>query len=315
VLEPSAELIVGWRPKPDHLDAGSVTLHTEMAQSLRELAASALLRLPSLERRLYRCAPYIEPGEQYLAVPTTSLTPASEPRGAVSGPDAEEAHILSELLRIVTTAPPSPLSKTDLRDGRYLFYAVVCRNQVTAERIGFVRQIDPHKVARAGGVMAIFGDEGLQELTNPLFVFESTFDLIVSPDETVVLRLEAFNRLFADIGMVLQAGPANAQRVCEAVGNIDDATVAALAAAAGAKRSIARRLQRLTRPGALPQVTPTALRKAMRKHGLDPAILVRGNTIVFTDSHAATFVDLLEQLYYETDFTGEHRRADRYSLL
>jgi hypothetical protein len=25
------------------------------------------------------------------------------------------------------------------------------------------------------------------------------------------------------------------------------------------------------------------------------------------------FLDMLEELYYEADFTGEHRRADRYS--
>ena len=27
------------------------------------------------------------------------------------------------------------------------------------------------------------------------------------------------------------------------------------------------------------------------------------------------FLDLIEQLYYETDFTREHRRSDRYSPL
>ena len=30
---------------------------------------------------------------------------------------------------------------------------------------------------------------------------------------------------------------------------------------------------------------------------------------------AYLYLDLIEQLYYETDFTGEHRRSDRYSPL
>jgi hypothetical protein len=36
---------------------------------------------------------------------------------------------------------------------------------------------------------------------------------------------------------------------------------------------------------------------------------------VFAEDSAGQFLDLLEQLYYETDFTGEHRRSDRYSPL
>lgn len=53
----------------------------------------------------------------------------------------------------------------------------------------------------------------------------------------------------------------------------------------------------------------------MVKHGLDPAQLVGKNEITFRQEHAAVFLDLIEQLYYETDFTGEHRRSDRYSPL
>jgi hypothetical protein len=57
------------------------------------------------------------------------------------------------------------------------------------------------------------------------------------------------------------------------------------------------------------------LSRAMLKHDLDPAQLVVGNEIAFPQEQAIVFLDLIEQLYYETDFTGEHRRSDRYSPL
>ena len=37
--------------------------------------------------------------------------------------------------------------------------------------------------------------------------------------------------------------------------------------------------------------------------------------IAFPQERATMFLDLIEQIYYETDFTGEHRRSDRYSPL
>ncbi len=48
---------------------------------------------------------------------------------------------------------------------------------------------------------------------------------------------------------------------------------------------------------------------------MSPATIAKRGPFDFDEDGAAVFVDLLEQLYYETDFTGEHRRADRYSLL
>lgn len=84
---------------------------------------------------------------------------------------------------------------------------------------------------------------------------------------------------------------------------------------AASRPLLARQLQRLTRPGATPQVTPGDLVTAMTKHSLDPAAIVQGGEVVFAEDSAGQFLDLLEQLYYETDFTGEHRRSDRYSPL
>lgn len=312
-LAPGAELIVGWRPRRSRLDASAIELSQDVARELQALCRAELGRLPSLIRRPYGGSPYIEPGEEYLAVPVAELPSEAVPAHAV---DADEAADLSDLQRLVITPGLPSLSLTELREGRYLFYAVICTERGTGQRIGFVRQSDPHRVARAGGFITSFGQEGLRRLEDPVFVFEAGFDLIVSQQEIAVLRLEAFNRMFADLNTIAAAAPTNARTIAGIVGRVAPTAVEALARAAAARPSLARRLQRLaTTAAAVPSVTPGDLSKAMLKHDLDPAQLVTGDEITFPQEQAAIFLDLIEQLYYETDFTSEHRRSDRYSPL
>lgn len=313
VLAPGAELIVGWRPERSRLDAAAIELSTEVAAELRELCVATLEQLTSLVRRAYGGSPYIEPDEEYLAVPATQL-----PRRAIAGPnqpDDDDATGLSDLERLVATAGLPTLSREELRQGRYLFYAVICTAQGSRQRIGFVRQADPHRVAKTGGLMTLLGREGLQHLEDPVFVFDVGFDLVVSPEESAVLRLETFNRMFADLNTLAYAAPVNAKLISVAVHQMASAAVEALGRAAAARPTLARRLQRLTRPGATPDITPGDLSTAMTRHGINPADVITNDEIIFTDDKAALFLDLIEQLYYETDFTREHRRSDRYSLL
>jgi hypothetical protein len=311
-LAPGAELIVGWRPRRSRLDAAAIELSRDVAHEMQAMCREELDHLADLIRRPYGGSPYIEPGEEYLAVPIAELASTAVPAHAI---DPDEAADLSDLQRLVMTPGLPPLSRTDLRDGRYLFYAVICTERATGQRIGFVRQADPHRIARVGGLTTAFGQEGLRRLEDPVFVFEAGFDLIISPDEVAVLRLEAFNRMFADLNTLAMAAPANARKIADMVGQIAPAAVDALARAATGRPSLARRLQRLANAGAVPPVTPGDLSKAMLKHELDPARLVTGDEITFPQEHAAVFLDFIEQLYYETDFTSEHRRSDRYSPL
>ena len=311
-LRPGAELVVGWRPRRSRLEGAAVELSTAVAVEIRNLCVATLAKLQDLQPRPYGGSPYIEPGEEYLAVPATDLPRQNQPSDVV---DDDEAAGLSDLEQLIATPGLTALSRDELSEGRYLFYAAICRDANTRDRIGFVRQIDPHRVAKAGGFMALFGQQGLQRLEDPVFVFEAGFDLVVTSDEIAVLRLEAFNRMFADLNTIAAAAPANAKLIASRLKSMTPQATEALAAAAGARPSLARRLQRLMKPGAMPDVTPKVLSAAMTKHGLDPTLIVAGSSIEFDEQNAAVFLDLVEQLYYETDFTGEHRRADRYSPL
>ena len=278
-LAPGAELILGWRPRRARLDAAAIELSREVADEMQSICRRTLDQLAGLIRRPYGGSPYIEPGEEYLAVPVTEL--GSTAATQVQGAQDDEAAGLSDLQRLVMIPGLAPLSRSDLREGRYLFYAVICTDQGTGQRIGFARQTDPHRVARTGGLMTLFGQEGLRRLEDPVFIFEAGFDLVISPNEVAVLRLEAFNRMFADLHAVALAAPANARTIADMVGQVAPAAIDALARAAAARPSIARRLQRLAQTRAVPSVTPGDLSQAMLKHELDPAQLVTGNEIAF----------------------------------
>jgi hypothetical protein len=325
-LRPRAELLLGWRPSPGHVKAGAVELSPDVARELGRVCTAALTRLDNMERRPYSDVLALEIGEQFAAVSTSDLPPPKAVGGgpestidtasqgqAHSGDDADRQ--LSELELIIASPGLDALSLDDVRRGRYLFYAAVGTEVGTGERIGFVRQVDPHRVARQGFLTTIFGQQGLQRLEDPVFVFEEGFDVVVSTSEIAIFRLEQFNRLFADLGPIMAAAEPNAQALGAALPSMDPDSVSALASLAATRPSVARRLQRLARPGGMPVVSPQQLRAAMKKHDIDPRLILMNTRIVFTEENAVVFLDMMEQLYYETDFTKEHRRADRHSPL
>ena len=312
ILESQAELLVGWRSKPGHIEAGAIELSVSVATELSGMCKTTLSRLANMQRRPYGDSLGLEIGEEYAALSPEELPP---PKSGSTSSATDNEHELSELESIVATAGLPSLSIDELQHGHYLFYAVVAHEVGTDNRIGFVRQVDPHRVARQAFLTTVLGQEGLQRLVDPIFVFDESFDVVVSPSEIVIFRLEQFNRLFADLGPIMAAAVPNAQIVAGQLPAIDAGSTAVLAAVASTRASIARRLQRLARPGALPNVSTQQLRTAMEKHGLDPTTLINGTAIVFNEDGALIFLDMMEELYYETDFTHEHRRADRYSQI
>ncbi|WP_298208556.1 hypothetical protein [Ferrimicrobium sp.] len=304
-LEDEAELLLGWRPRPGHIEVGAVELSTSVAIEMANAAKKALKDLAKMNRRPFSEALALEVGEEYVFVPAGNLLIQNE-----KDPNKWEE---PEIVSIVADMGHQALSPEELRDGRYLFYAVIGREVNKDTRVGFIRQVDPHRVERQVFLKTIMGSEGLQKLIQPIFVFEDGFDVVVAPSEIAILRLEPFNRIFADLAPITAAAVPNANIIAGSLGNMTQSAVNTLVEVAASRPSLARRVQRLARPGAMPTFTITELRNAMVKHNLSPNLLINGLNIDFTNDGVIIFLDMVEQLYYETDFTQEHRRADRFS--
>jgi hypothetical protein len=59
---------------------------------------------------------------------------------------------------------------------------------------------------------------------------------------------------------------------------------------------------------------PSQVREHLTAHDIDPNRLVASDdSFSFGEDEVSTFLDALEGRYFEDDWTGEPRRADRFS--
>ena len=137
----------------------------------------------------------------------------------------------------------------------------------------------------------------------------------MAPDELAILKLTTFERVFSDVQAAMANVPANASSINSALGiKLDQDALSKLETACQERTTLARRLRRIASSTHLRRVTADSLREKLEAHGLPRDQLGDGGEIELTDEEdVRVLLDILEQLYYEADFTGEHRRADRYS--
>ena len=71
-------------------------------------------------------------------------------------------------------------------------------------------------------------------------------------------------------------------------------------------RFLPERLQHAT-------ITAPTLRKALKKHHIDPTSILVNNEFSFEERDVGVFFDAIESRYFKDEFSSEERKADRYS--
>jgi hypothetical protein len=180
--------------------------------------------------------------------------------------------------------------------------------------IAFVRQWNPQRGFSPGRLLLAYQDT-LSRVDDPLFNFDMTFDLVVAPDEIVVLSTTAFNRVFADLDLLGAQVPDQATQLNTDLGKKLSATgLEFLTTTCQSRPRLAQRLRRVAQAAHLASVTEDSLSDALERHGLGRDRFGSGPEVELQSTDdVVVFLDMLEQLYFEADFTGEPRRADRYS--
>ncbi|MDX6287692.1 MAG: hypothetical protein QOG53_3177 [Frankiales bacterium] len=187
-------------------------------------------------------------------------------------------------------------------------YAVVAGRR---PRAVFVRRVDPQIKYKAGGFLAIAGQQ-LRMLEEPAFSFSPGFDLILTADWALVLNQNAFERLFRDIGLI-------DAHVAEWITGITDhlpmsqASQAELRQVALRDSRIWRKLREIRRRGHLANVDLADVRKYARKVGMDPQTVVQNNELVFDPDDRFSFLHLLNEDLYKGPLTDETFEAQRKS--
>lgn len=310
-------LVVGHRPRPKHLEAERVELHEDTFAALREIATSAAELLRSTAARPYQPFAELDPGEEHFELelrPASSGAPDSrvgEPDGGApdgGGPDGAE---LLHLLRIADDLPT--VDARDLTARANLFYALCWPSP--AGGTAFVKKTDPARVLRHARSFQFSG--ALRRVDNPDLILSDSVDFVIHEGTAGILAPTPFRQLFADVDVALSEVPAYVDAVRAALAGtvpLSGPAAEALSRVVSRRTSYAARLRRLS--GRLGEIglTREALVAAAARHLDDPSVLLsESGELVFDDRGVPTFLDLAEGRLFEDDFSGEHRRADRYS--
>ena len=316
-------LLLGWRPGRDRLEGRPVEIAADVRDLLRETAQESLAELGRRRRRPLSGVPALEPGEEYLSVELPDLRRVASTGDADGGlpeavppdGDADATEVAADLLRLIEAARRDPdyLERSQIADGHFLFHAVT-GTLSDGEPAAFVRQTNPKRGLETGRFVTAYRNT-LSRVDDPVLIFDEDVDLIVTPTEIAVLGLTAFDRLFADLDLAVAQVPASLDRVVEALPlELPEAVRGVIVDATRGRRSLAKQLRRLATADHLHLVTATALREKLGQHGLETHRFGTGDALELAGGgDVPILLDLLEQLYYEADFSGEHRRADRYS--
>lgn len=293
-------LIVGRRPRAKHLQADRVELHQDTFPVLREIAHEALGALDRSTSRSYEPYAELEIGEEHFELD-------------IAGDETADAPVadLTHLIRIADDLPS--VDARNLAEQNNLFYAICWPSSAGAT--GFVTKTDPARAVRHGRFFQY--RDALRAVDTPDLILTDSADFIIHDGVAGILKPTPFRLLFADVDVALRDVPnyvAAAKLALAKTVPMTDSSAAALEAVVSRRTSYASRLRRLSGRLAGLELSVASVAAAAARHLDDPARLLNGDgQLDFGEDEVAVVLDLLEGRLFEDDFSGEHRRADRYS--
>ena len=315
-LGASVSLMLGWRTSPTDMDARPVRITGDIGDAFRDGCAGMLDQISRRERRTYSGIPEIDPG-QYLSL---GIEPEQD------GPDAEPTWLLpqemaatAQMLQLVDDAfeRDDYLSRSELAGGRWLFYMVVVELQGhgPGESIAFVRRSSPQRGLGPGKLPVSARAATLTRFDDPFFNFDFNFDLVIAPDEIAILAVSAFNSVFADIQVSRLHVAENVEVVSKTLAaSFADGSQQLLHDICSERAAFANRLRRIAYADHLGSVDMASMRTALKRHNYASDRL-GGQEIELGDHvDVELMFDLLEGFLWEADFTGEGRRAVRFTV-
>ncbi len=321
-LGKGVRLLLGWRDDEGDLDATPVQLSSDAAEEFRRTCIAFLKGIGSYERRQYDGEAALD-DEEYFAVPLAHEEEEDEADGEdTNDGDAqggllfpEETVAASTLVTLVREAfeRDDALTRDEL-NGTWLFFVVVTEQSGASQPVGFVRQFNPNRGYSPGKFLTTYADK-LKPVTDPVLNFDFSFDVVIGSGELAVFRTTGFERVFSDLNVAATKVPEHTDQIADAVGvGISQESILYLKAACGVRPRYAKRLRKIAQSKHLPKISSEAFKKALKRHGLPEDRFGSGKDLKISDpADIGPFLDLLEQRYYETDFTDEHKRADRSS--
>ncbi|RVX44903.1 hypothetical protein EDD27_7670 [Nonomuraea polychroma] len=321
-LDGTPYLVLGRRKGRRDMEARRVVIHEDLHEPLWELSLHALERVRAGNARSYEPNAELELGEEYFLLDLDEIPeqPEKPSRGKKADltPEDDNQDRTAALIRALRD-----VGVLDILDPHELpeftptlFYSVAWQ-QADDTWVHFIRKTNPRQVFKPGLKWLGYGDT-LKRIADPAMVIDDLIDMILTADQLAAFSGQHLKTLFTDVHIVLQDVPKYVDTVAkildeESIGITEDAKTALLAASK--KRvSFAARLYRLQERLAEIRLDLNRLGKVMDLHTIDIGSLLDGEgKIHFQEDQAGLFLDVLDGRLFKDDWTGEPRRADRYS--
>jgi hypothetical protein len=314
-------LILGRRQGKREIEAVLVELHEDLFAEVRGICEQALAKLTNTKPRTYEPNAEVDRDAHHFvlrldALPDQPAPPRSRSAGK-DAPDADDNPDRTAALVKTLRNPGSlqPVDATRLSDFTAIFYSLAYQ-QDDDTWAHFITKVNPRRVLKRGRIWTQFGDM-LRRSEAPALVLEPNVDVILTSTILAGFGATAIKNLFTDVHLVMRDVPVYVENIAEALGGtmpFSTAAKEALLAHVGRKVSVAARLYRLQERIPSLDLKPDRVREILIGHGIDPDRLVgRDGDFSFDETGASDFLDVVEGRFFEDDFTGEPRRADRFS--
>jgi uncharacterized membrane protein YfbV (UPF0208 family) len=292
------------QPGSTRLRGFRLALDKNVAAALREACGTTVREISVRSEVTYAADVSYDVATQYLAVPAALLaTPEPLPAGTdarqpAGHRDATTVETDPEARAILNAGSSLELlGATELRKRAFRFYAAIVGNDPN-NRTSFVSRWNPYRASFAGRILTVYGEQ-LHRVTQPLLVFEPTFDMIVTSEGIAVLDKDAFEQIFRDITTMRNRVPVWTKQVVESLPLTEES--AEMIRQASGKARVAQRLRALFEGGTLAgrKLSVSQLRDEMTNQGLAVERMIQGQQLVLTEDDVPTILKLLDEGYWK----------------
>jgi hypothetical protein len=320
LINSDPQLILGRRQGTREIEAVVVDLHQGLFRELGDTCGRFLEELAATSPRAYEPNAAVDRDDQHFILELDEVpeqpAPSSRRRRAQDMDEQDNRDRTAALVR--TLRAPGRLEQIDasrLRGFKAMFYAIAYQ-QPDGSWIHFIKKVDPRRILKPGLMWTHFGTS-LRKIDAPDMVIESSIDVLLTQDRLAGFSGTVIRNLFTDVHLAVRDVPTYVANIVTSLGSemiIDDASREVLCRAAGKKISFAMRLYALQHTLDNMEMKPDMVRDVLTAHGVDHAQLLDSDgRFSFEEKAVGIFIDVMEGRYFESDWSGELRRADRFS--
>jgi hypothetical protein len=318
------QIILGRREKGG-IAGVRIDVHEDFHAELRYVCELAVIKISETSERPYEPNAALESGEQHFSLSSDQIgdllgrTAIASDEGLESS-EAEGAAIEPALISCLAEPTVHRLATRDEFNNFGPFFYAVCWQQPDRTWAAFVRKTNPQQFFKAGRVWCQYATTLKRLDTQPTFALDPQIDLIVYEGRIISFSASALNFLFTDIRLAQSGVPAQVAKISDLIMPtipLSERSTQSLVAAGARLKTVANRIYGLSARLSELQEMDTLTLERYREIASDDEealkLIDADGHLDFDEAGAHVFLDVIEGRYFEDDWTGSPRRADRFS--